>query len=275
MAAVFHIRKISSVEEVAYFIEMEVKEGWKPGIDDAECYYVADPTGFFVGELDGKKIATVSLVKNENKLAAFIGIFVVEVSFRGKGYGKKMFEMALASCDPSYNIGLDAITKYAGLYEEYGFKKAWTHSQYKIDPAVVVATSLAKHSDIIVKPAVEVDFSQLVNYDALMFGSLRHSFLKKWITAPHSRNFAAVNSNGELLGYTVIRKVVGADQGYKIGPLFANEPDVARHLLTAAAEFASTTPYDRYVYIIVPVDRNSQAVELVKEMNGVYGFSAY
>ena len=84
-----------------------------------------------------------------------------------------------------------------------------------------------------------------------------------------------MNSNGELLGYTVIRKVVGADQGYKIGPLFANEPDVARHLLTAAAEFASTTPYDRYVYIIVPVDRNSQAVELVKEMNGVYGFSAY
>ena len=57
-----------------------------------------------------------------------------------------------------------------------------------------------------------------------MFGSLRHSFLKKWITAPHSRSFAAVNSSGELLGYTVIRKVVGVDQGYRIGPLFANEP---------------------------------------------------
>lgn len=50
-------------KEVDIAIEWAAKEGWNPGIHDADCYYSADPYGFLVGILGDEPIATISVIK--------------------------------------------------------------------------------------------------------------------------------------------------------------------------------------------------------------------
>ena len=48
----------SGVETV---IDWAAAEGWNPGLGDAACFYAIDPNGFFMGVLDGRPIARVSM----------------------------------------------------------------------------------------------------------------------------------------------------------------------------------------------------------------------
>jgi len=72
-------------EEVDIMVDWAAKEGWNPGLYDANCFYSQDPNGFFVGLLDGKIISTVSAVRYDNTYG-FLGFYIVKPQFRGKGY---------------------------------------------------------------------------------------------------------------------------------------------------------------------------------------------
>ena len=41
-------------EEVAFAIDLAAREGWNPGLHDAECFFAADPDGFLIGELQDR-----------------------------------------------------------------------------------------------------------------------------------------------------------------------------------------------------------------------------
>ena len=73
-----------------------VKEGWGPGLKDAECFMACDPTAAFVGELNGKPICCGILTKYGDGYA-FGGSHIVSKEFRGKGHGKKVYDAGLAS----------------------------------------------------------------------------------------------------------------------------------------------------------------------------------
>ena len=47
------IRNMSE-HELALALDWAAAEGWNPGLDDARCFYAADPNGFFLGELDDR-----------------------------------------------------------------------------------------------------------------------------------------------------------------------------------------------------------------------------
>ena len=55
------IRRMTEAE-VAFAIDLAAEEGWNPGIHDGECFYAADPNVFFVGELDGELVGSISAV---------------------------------------------------------------------------------------------------------------------------------------------------------------------------------------------------------------------
>lgn len=44
-------------------VDWAAEEGWNPGLPDADCYYAADPQGFFIGFLGADPIATISAVR--------------------------------------------------------------------------------------------------------------------------------------------------------------------------------------------------------------------
>jgi len=43
--------------------EWAAAEGWNPGLGDATAFWATDPEGFFVGELDGEVVASISIVR--------------------------------------------------------------------------------------------------------------------------------------------------------------------------------------------------------------------
>ena len=65
MASVnFKLRQICSAEEVAaVFLPRTVELGGKPGALDHVSFFPSDESGFYAGELDGKVISCISVVK--------------------------------------------------------------------------------------------------------------------------------------------------------------------------------------------------------------------
>ena len=68
---------------------MGVLESRHLGTHDLASIYSADPTGFFVGELNGEVISQthISAIKYPSH-SAFIGAFIVAKEHRGKRYGR-------------------------------------------------------------------------------------------------------------------------------------------------------------------------------------------
>jgi RimJ/RimL family protein N-acetyltransferase len=89
------IRNMTPDEVERIAVEWAAKEGWNPGIYDAPCFYAADPKGFFAGFLGDEPIACISAVAYDPDFA-FIGFYIVNPEHRGKGYGLKIWNAAIA-----------------------------------------------------------------------------------------------------------------------------------------------------------------------------------
>jgi len=88
-------------------------------------------------------------------------------------------------------------------------------------------------------------------------------FIKSWISQPDCNAFG-VMQNGKLEGYGVIRK---CRNGYKIGPLFANNPKLAESLFLS---LKSVVKPAEPVYLDTSLDTpevNQAAVALAERYN--------
>ena len=82
--------------ELNLALEWAAAEGWNPGLHDAECFYAADPEGFFLGEFaDGEPIGCVSAVAYD-KHYGFLGFYIVKPQYRGRGFGLQLWDAAMA-----------------------------------------------------------------------------------------------------------------------------------------------------------------------------------
>ncbi|KAJ7321485.1 hypothetical protein OS493_034839 [Desmophyllum pertusum] len=208
----FNIRLITTEEEFeSVVINAMVKEGWRPGLKDAECYLACDPTGTFVGELNGTPIGFVFLAKyGENY--GHIGCYLVRKEYRGKGTRHK--------------------------YERSGFHSHFNGGRFvfHLPTAVVYFPASLEQSSVKVKCIDQVDQKALFMYDSSVFGFERHPFLSKWLCVTGSRAHAAINKEGAIVGYVVARPTFVKEDGYRIGPLFADSESIAEMLLKALFE---------------------------------------
>lgn len=203
----------AKLKDMEFFIEMADKEGWDPGLYDAKAFFAADNNGFFIGELNGVPISCISAVKYQD--FGFIGFYIVKKEYRGKGYGLELWKHALNYLK-NVNMGLDGVVAQIENYKKFGFNLAHSNARYsgkfKVDEFI--------HPNIV--EANKVDFVSLCEYDKLHFCNSRENFLKEWISQKES--FSVCYLEGEIKGFGVCRKT---SKGYKIGPLFAQNKDVA------------------------------------------------
>jgi len=212
--------------EVDIALEWAQKEGWNPGLHDAECFYQADPTGFYAAKLNGEVIGTVSLVKYPVDYV-FEGLYIIKPEYRGKGFGSQLQKYALDLCKDR-NLGLDGVLSMEKRYADYGLKAAYNSTRYegKADGQP------SKYC----KPIEHGDFKDVAAYDKACFGFERASFLECWLFQKDHTSMLIRNSKSEVSGYGVIRK---CHRGYKIGPLFCEsegEAELLYHSLTAAVK---------------------------------------
>lgn len=208
-------------DEIDIAVDWAASEGWNPGLNDADCYAAADPNGFFVGLLDYKPIATISAIKYGNTFG-FIGFYIVKSEFRGKGYGIQIWNAGINYLR-GLNIGLDGVVDQQENYRKSGFKLAYRNIRYMGSGG----GTPPNHSGIV--DLLSIPFDLIIDYDRSFFPSNRSQFTWKWIRQSNGHALGILE-NGKLAGYGVIRQ---CRMGHKIGPLFADTPELAESLFTA------------------------------------------
>ncbi|SER02353.1 Acetyltransferase (GNAT) domain-containing protein [Amphritea atlantica] len=235
--------------EIDIAIEWAADEGWNPGLHDADCYYSADQNGFLMGFLGDEPIASISVIRYSDAFG-FLGFYIVKPGYRGKGYGIQLWNAGLKYLE-GVNIGLDGVVAQQENYTKSGFKLAYRNIRYE----GVGGGTQPKNAEI-----VELDtlpFESIDQYDRPFFPASRSQFTRSWITQPGSHALGILQ-NGQLAGYGVIRK---CRNGYKIGPLYADNPELAESLFLA---LKSTTTSSDTVFLDTP-DSNPAAVALAEK----------
>jgi ribosomal protein S18 acetylase RimI-like enzyme len=238
-------------KEVDIAIDWAAKEGWNPGLHDADCYYSADPNGFLMGLLEGEPVATISAIKYEWSFG-FLGFYIVKPEYRGQGYGIKIWNAGLEYLD-GRNIGLDGVVAQQDNYKKNGFELAYRNIRYE----GISGGKLPDNPEIV--NLSTLPFETIDAYDRPFFPANRSQFIKCWINQPGSDALGFMQ-NGKLAGYGVIRT---CRSGYKIGPLFANNPELAESLFLALKSLAKPS---EPVFLDVP-EVNQDAVKLAERYN--------
>jgi GNAT superfamily N-acetyltransferase len=237
-----------TLNDVKIAVDWAAIEGWNPGLYDAECFFSADPNGFFIGEVENKPIATISAVKYGNTFG-FIGFYIVKPEYRGQGYGIQIWNAAMKYLHHQ-NVGLDGVISQQDNYIKSGFKLAYRNIRYK-----GISRSQPFENEQIVELS-DLPFQIIDSYDSRFFPDNRSTFIKSWIKQPKSYAIGMLRDQ-KLLGYGVIRKCL---HGYKIGPLFSDDPKTAESLFRAlTVGIKSSEP----IFLDVP-KINQEAVALAE-----------
>lgn len=208
-------------EEISIAIDWAATEGWNPGQRDAACFAVPDAQGFFVGEIDGEPVATVSCVNYDDRFA-FLGFYMVRAGFRGRGHGLRIWNAAIAHAGTRV-VGLDGVVAQQDKYIKSGFQLAYANIRYggiapsqPEPPAEIVALD-------------KIPFEMVQADDATVFPAPRAAFLRGWINAPGHVGRALLR-DGNLAAWGVIRP---CRTGHKIGPLVADDRAAADAVVQA------------------------------------------
>ncbi len=226
-------------------VEWAAGEGWNPGLDDTEAFRAADPDGFLIGELGGEPVGCVSVIAYGNDFG-FLGFYIVRPEFRGKGYGIRIWQAGMERLK-GRNIGLDGVAAQQDNYRRSGFQYAYANERFEGTGGGTAPGDVVELSD--------VPFGQVAAYDRTIFRAPRESFLRAWIERPGGRALG-VTEGGALRGFGVIRP---CRSGHKVGPLFADTPEIAERLF---ANLIAGVPGDP-VFLDVPRP-NAAAVALVQ-----------
>jgi GNAT superfamily N-acetyltransferase len=230
-------------DEIATAVDWAGAEGWNPGLADAHCFGAVDPGGFLVAEADGTPAAVISAVNYDDRFA-FLGFYIVQPELRGRGFGLRVWQAALAHAG-TRTMGLDGVVEQQANYARSGFVFSHRNIRYGGVPK-----GLGGAGETV--PLAQVPLDVIVADDARVFPAARPFFWLAWLGAPGHRGRALMR-NGKLAAWGVIRP---CRRGRKIGPLVADDRQ------TAAAVFAGLVGDETgEVFLDVP-EPNGSAVAL-------------
>lgn len=268
--------KTMTRDELVIAVEWAAAEGWNPGRYDVDCFYAADPNGFLMGFLNDQPIASISVVKYSDTFG-FLGFYMVRPAFRGRGYGIQIWKAGLSYLQER-NIGLDGVVEQQENYAKSGFKIAHRNIRYQAfgplndqlnaqlngqldDESArdlseeTLQTKISDRTSLVSLSSLPIEV--INDYDESIFLGRRSAFLRCWLSLPQHVAIGLVHNN-KLAGYGVLRP---CQQGYKMGPLFADTPAFAEDIFLA---LRTRVQHHAPFYLDVP-SVNAAAVELVKK----------
>lgn len=237
------------------------REGWNPGVNDHHLYFISD--GFFIGYTNNESkepIACISAVKYGASYG-FIGYYIVDSQYRGKGFGYQIFSHAMKYLN-GRTIGLDAVEAQESNYKKLGFKSYERNCRF----AMAGGGEFPNDNKLVDLKTISFDFIE--NYDEHVVPHKRPNLLFNFVNQPESFSFAYFDhENTKLLGYGIIRKLFC---GYKVAPLYADTPEVAELLFNALRSKISDS---ETVFIDIP-NSNIPAIHMAEKYNMKCNFSA-
>lgn len=256
MANELEIRNMTR-SEVDELVGWAAREGWNPGLHDAELFWATDSEAFVAADHEGDLIGG-GAITSYNAEFGFMGFFIVRTEYRGRGLGNKLWharrERLLDRLHSGASIGLDGVFAMQDFYAKGGFVFSHRNIRYRTDTPTHPTTSLLDGEDI--APLADIPFKQVLDYDRTCFPAPRPTFLRGWISQPDALALGC-RRDGKLSGYGVVRR---CREGCKIGPLFADDALAAKALYRHLAEFAADGP----LFLDAP-ENNPAAIELVHQ----------
>jgi hypothetical protein len=241
-------------EDLAEVLNWAAAEGWNPGLFDAQPFHAADPHGFFMAEIDGLPAGCIAAAAYDDHYG-YIGLYIVRPEFRGGCCG-----VALARTARDYlgqrTVGLDGVAAREKNYQRLGFDLAYRSIRYGGIPKNPNGKTDSSVCELV--PLRHLPFAEVLAYDRQLFPAWRPAFLEAWIQQMGSVTLGVVRNNC-VAGYAVARL---CRFGYKIGPLFADQPAFAEAMLQALSE---TLP-EASVSLDIP-EPNAAAIELARRWN--------
>ena len=243
----YEIQKMT-LEDLKTAVNWAAREGWNPGLHDAECFFEADDSGFFKGVIDGEMVSSISVVKYDAEFA-FLGFYIVRPEYRGKGLGYSIWNESLKGME-GFCIGLDGVVAQQENYRKSGFRFAYKNTRFR-------GVSQGQNpTPVQTKDALQIPMDGVAEFDERFFPTERKGFLRKWLN--HAATSRPYVEDGEIKGYGVLRKCLN---GFKFGPLFAENGCIARIVF---AEILDTIPAGEEFFLDVP-EPNREGLSLVRE----------
>ncbi len=233
-----------TVDDLHWAVDWAAREGWNPGLHDARPFWAADPTGFFIARVGDRVAGTISCVRYGDDVA-FAGFYIVDPDLRAQGIGHLLGDAAFAHAGDRV-LGIDGVVEQQPTYLSLGF--ALQHRNIRFAGAPAGAWDPQALS------LTHADLDDVLAYDEPCFGASRPAFLRSWLEQPGSHS-VGIREAGGLAGYGVIRQ---CREGYKVGPLFSDDPRTAGRILSS---LAARVPLGSTIYLDVP-EPNADGVEL-------------
>lgn len=228
--------------ELAQILDWAAEEGWNPGREDAPAFFAADPSGFFVACDGDKPVGAISVVNHTDSFA-FLGLYLMQPSYRGRGFGYALWNHAIAHAGPRV-IGLDGVPEQQSNYAASGFAHAGKTTRFR--------GTIRSIPHPAIRPAHASDIEALIEQEAAASGVRKPAYLSAWYTDCDTRK-TLIHPEGFC---TVRQCWIGA----KVGPLVAQTGAAARGLLCHAAHL-----YDGPLFVDVP-DKATPLERLCQEL---------
>jgi GNAT superfamily N-acetyltransferase len=212
--------------ELDVVLDWADQEGWNPGLADADVFWRIDRSGLWAIDVDGVLVGSGATIAHGSHHVV-IGLVHVRPEHRRQGIATRTFpwlvDGALSRMPAGTTVGLDVPDHLHDLAERFGFR-----------PVRRVARMVGRAIDVRrgahageVRSLASVPVDAVVAYDGAHVGAMRRDLLETWIH-PAGGFSLGVFEGRALRGMAVMRP---ARRGYRIGPLFADDADIAEELM--------------------------------------------
>ena len=248
-----------SFEEFEVLVGWAALEGWNPGLSDTQLFWDTDPAGFY-GYFENETLIGGGSIVSYAGLFGFMGFFIVHPDYRARGLGSRLWHLRrdtlLSRLQPGAAVGMDGVVAMQPFYQQGGFAIAFRDERYEKIGSAYPANSA-------VSSLTPADYPAVFAVDLACFGVPREAFMSCWLASPTAQSFKYSGPNG-FAGFAVLRQ---CQKGFKIGPLFADNQDIAKALYECCLNAVVGEP----VYLDIPVC-NAAAVALVRDYEAQYVF---
>ncbi len=218
-----------ALDDLQTVLDWAADEGWNPGLDDAEAFLAADPSGFLLKEIGGKPVAAISVVNHDPDFA-FLGLYLCKPKYRGQGHGMDIWRAGIAHAGTRC-IGLDGVPDQQANYARSGFVKSGSTVRYE--------GRIAARPNHDIREATAAELQTLVCRDVKATGIHRESFATAWLSQTPNRRTTVLVRGDEIEGFATFRR---CDLGTKVGPLHASSENDALALLSSNPFASSHDP---------------------------------
>ncbi|KAF9907033.1 hypothetical protein EC991_011337 [Linnemannia zychae] len=328
------IQQCKGTEAVDLFYNWAARVGWNPGQKAGirDVLLKTDPGGYFYGKINPDCVIPdeteeppetkqgqeqdVSRKKNDEVVAlsddptvisvisairygedqAWIGCYITDPKYRGRGYGIATFNRALDHLllnSPSRaSIGLNAVFSQVDNYRKTGFtKSSWVNERRRGAMMDLVEVQERELADRIRKEDIEglvllsdprVDWEQLPVIETWYTGFKRPEFVKDWIQFhtehPQDHRFGVaflstdkvdpLTNKPVILGYACARPGLTS---YRAGPLYASSTFIAKTLLVKLSlELLAAQKKDPLeIPLIIDIDIPDQNKDSAEMFDGI------